>query len=402
LIVSLRKLQQEAGAVLLTEERRLHLSIPPAKSIHNGLALRSDKDKRAQLLANGESSRENYVTSQVELSARRPKEMRVRSLALIAAVFFSAVNLQAQSGRQKPEPVQQQPQTNPCKGDKEPQAAKPLTVQFSVLVTDMNGPADDVDKADFKIFEDGIQQQLSFFVKRHGPLEYGLLVDTSGSLRAQFKMVIDAARAFVSANAPADEMFLVRFISADKIEMIQEWTSDQALLRKRLDDNLFIEGGESAIVDAVYESANHLFQRLKTERDPRRAGLVLVTDGEDRASYYREAQLMKLVRELNVQVFIIGFTQDLGKGSSWKATRLLMKLAQERGGDALFPSSPADVVAAVERFHQEMSGQYFMGYTSTNQTRDNTRRQIQIEIAAGTAGKKRFTVLPTSFIAVCQ
>src|SRR5260370_39342038 len=107
--------------------------------------------------------------------------MHAKCLALIASVFFSSTaRLQAQGGRQRPEQVQQQTQTNPCKSPKEPEAARPLTVQFSVLVTDMNGPLDDLSKESFKIFEDGVQQQLSFFVKRHGPVEYGLLVDTSG------------------------------------------------------------------------------------------------------------------------------------------------------------------------------------------------------------------------------
>jgi Ca-activated chloride channel family protein len=327
--------------------------------------------------------------------------MRANCIGLIAAVFFSAANLSAQSGRQKPVPVPQQAQTNPCKGAKEPEASKPLTVQFSVLVTDMNGHVDDLDRADFKILEDGVPQQLSFFIKRQAPLEYGLLVDTSGSLRAQFNMVMNAANVFVSTNAPADEMFLVRFVSTDKIEMIQDWTSDQLLLRKRL-DNLFIEGGQSAIIDAVYEAANHLFQRLKTERSPRRAGLVLITDGEDRASYYNERQLIKLVRELNVQVFVIGFTRDLGKGSNWKATNLLTKLAQESGGDAFFPSSPPDLAAAIQRIHLELGGQYVMGYTSTNQIRDKTRRQIQIEIADGPSGNKRFPLSPRSYAALCQ
>ena len=315
-------------------------------------------------------------------------------------LVLTTVSLPAQSGRQKPEPVQQQPQTNPCKRLKE--AAKPLTVQFSVLVNDVNGQVDDLSRDDFKILEDGVPQQLSFFINRHAPLEYGLLVDTSGSLRGQFDMVVDAAVAVVEAKAPTDEMFLLRFVSTDKIQVVQEWTSDQALLKKRLNESLFIEGGQSAILDAVYEGAKHLSQRLKSEHDARRAGLVLMTDGEDRVSYFKEVQLMKLVRELNVQVFVIGFTQGLAKNSSRKATSLLMKLAQESGGDAYFPSSPADFAVTIRRIHLELGGQYFMGYTSTNQTRDNARRQIQIEVADGPGGIKRSPVSPISYVALCQ
>lgn len=321
------------------------------------------------------------------------------SIAVGLAFTLAATSRPPQSGRQKPEPVPQQTQTNRCKVGKEPKDPTPLTIQFSVFVTDIHGePRDDIEKADVKILEDGVQQQLSFFIKREGPLNYGLVVDTSGSLRPHFNLVIDAANAFISANPKQDEIFLTRFVSSDKVELVQDWTSDQALLQKGL-DSLFIEGGQSAIVDAVYKSANHLFQRLKTASAPRRSGLVLITDGEDSGSYYSESQVLKLVRDLNIQVFILGFTQDLEKKS--KATNFLRRLAQESGGHVLFPSNRAEMAGMIHAIHQELSGQYFMGYTPTNQTRDNATRQIRIETVDRPGRDKRFAFAPTSFVSLC-
>jgi VWFA-related protein len=323
------------------------------------------------------------------------------SISLGLVVMLAAISRPPQSGRQKPEPVPQQTQTSPCKRGIEPEEPQPLTVRFNVLVTDINGqPRDDVDKEDFNILEDGVQQPLSFFIKREGPLNYGLVVDTSGSLRGLFNLVIDAANAFISANPQQDEIFLTRFVSSDKVELVQDWTSDQALLQKGL-DSLFIEGGQSAIVDAVYKSANHLFQRLKTASAPRRSGLVLITDGEDRASYYSERQVLKLVRDLNIQVFILGFTQDLQEKPASKATNFLRRLAQESGGHVLFPSNRAEMAGMIHAIHQELSGQYFMGYTPTNQTRDNATRQIRIETVDRPGRDKRFAFGPTSFVSLC-
>jgi Ca-activated chloride channel family protein len=315
---------------------------------------------------------------------------------LVLSMLLLCAALLAQSGRQKP--VDQTP-SNPCKGAKEPEAPKPLSVLFNVLVTDASGrPVSDVNKADFKIYEDGVPQELSFLNKREGPLNYGLVVDTSGSLRPEFEKVISTAAGLVSMNSPDDETFLIRFISWDKIDMVQDWTTDQALLRKGLGD-LFIEGGQSAIIDAVYESANHLFQRLKTADAPRRAGLVLITDGEDRQSYYTERQLMKLLRNLNVQVFIIGFTEELEKKPSIKATNLLLKLAQESGGRALFPSNA--LADAIRIIHQELTAQYFIGYTPTNQTRDRSARKIRIEIGDKPGREGRLAVNQPSYVALC-
>ena len=73
---------------------------------------------------------------------------------LVLSMLLLCTALLAQSGRQKPEPVDQTP-SNPCKGAKEPEAPKPLSVLFVVLVTDASGrPVSDVDKADFKIYEE--------------------------------------------------------------------------------------------------------------------------------------------------------------------------------------------------------------------------------------------------------
>jgi Ca-activated chloride channel family protein len=321
--------------------------------------------------------------------------------ALVLPMLLFCASLLGQSGRQKLEPVANQAPPNPCERAKEAEAPRPLSVQFNVLVTDASGrPVTDVDKADFKIYEDGVPQELSFLNKREGPLNYGLVVDTSGSLRTQFVRVMSTAADLISMNSPDDQTFLIRFISSDKIETVQDWTSDQALLRKGL-DSLFIEGGQSAILDAVYESGKHLFQRLKSASTPRRAGLVLITDGEDMQSYYTERQLLKLIRDLNVQVFIIGFTGELGKKSNIKANNLLIKLAQESGGRVFFPSNAATLAVAIRSIRQELSAQYFIGCISTNQTRDRSVRRIRVEIGDKPGGEPRLAVNQPSYVALC-
>jgi len=107
-------------------------------------------------------------------------------------------------------------------------------------------------------------------------------------------------------------------------------------------------------------------------------------------------------KEMRAKSLAFGFTLDLGKKPRTKATNFLTTLAQESGGHALFPSNKAELVGMVRTIRQEFSGQYFMGYTSTNQTRDNAVRQIRIEIAERPERDKRFTKSPTSYVALCQ
>ena len=89
------------------------------------------------------------------------------------------------------------------------------------------------------------------------PISYGLAVDTSGSLRSQLQSVIDAGKTIINANKPGDETFLVRFISSDKIETVQDFTANKELLMDGL-DSFYVEGGQTAVIDAVYLSAEHV------------------------------------------------------------------------------------------------------------------------------------------------
>ena len=124
---------------------------------------------------------------------------------------------------------------------------------------------------------------------------------------------------------------------------MQEVTADKAALFKAL-DAMYVEGGQTAIIDAVYLSANNLLNKGKPAGDkPRRHALVLISDGEDRASYYKIDDLFKLLRKSDIQIFCIGLTASLDKERGFttqskreKATDLLKRLASATGGRVYF------------------------------------------------------------------
>ena len=80
-------------------------------------------------------------------------------------------------------------------------------------------------KREFHVFEDGVPQTIESFTREEVPISYGLAVDTSGSLRTQLQSVIDAGKTIINSNKPGDETFLVRFISSDNIETVQDFTA---------------------------------------------------------------------------------------------------------------------------------------------------------------------------------
>jgi VWFA-related protein len=179
------------------------------------------------------------------------------------------------------------------------------------------------------------------------PIIYGIVIDASKSLGSQFKEVIEAAKTIVNNNNPGDETFLVRFVDSGHVTIAHDFTSDKTALLGAL-DKLFTDLGQSAVVDAVYMSAERIAQQTKAGQ--RRPALILITDGEDRRSYYKQDQLFALLREHKVQVFVIGLVNQLNnrkaplsKSSREKAVKFLQRLAQESGGRAFFLESSAEL-----------------------------------------------------------
>ena len=92
------------------------------------------------------------------------------------------------------------------------------------------------------------------FTKSEVPTNYSLVIDNSGSLRLQLEKVIEAGKIIIDTNRPDDETSIIRFVSSDKIEIQQDFTPNKNDLFDAL-DNLYIEGGQTAIIDAVYLAA---------------------------------------------------------------------------------------------------------------------------------------------------
>ena len=273
-------------------------------------------------------------------------------------------------------------------------------VTLHVRVIDRNNhPINNVQKEEFRILEDGVSQPIFSFTREEVPVIYGLAVDTSGSLRSQLLQVIDAAKTIINSNKRGDETFVERFIDRDKIENLQEFTTNRDLLLDAV-ENLYVEGGQTAVIDGVYLAAEHVAEYKKGgDDDRRRRALIVVTDGEDRASYYNQTQLFQRLREEDVQIFVIGFVNELDaekglirKSSRDTAVNLLNKLGSETGGRAFFPNSISELPEIANEIVRDLRTQYVVSYDPTNKTHDGTYRTIRVTIADAPGQGKRIAL----------
>jgi Ca-activated chloride channel homolog len=276
-------------------------------------------------------------------------------------------------------------------------------VQLHVRVIDRNNrPINNVPQSDFHVFEDGVPQPIESFSREEVPISYGLAVDTSGSLRSQLPTVIEAGKSIINSNRPGDETFLVRFVGRDNIETVQDFTANKELLMDGL-DNMYVEGGQTAVIDAVYLSAEHVSEYKKgNESDRRRRALVVITDGEDRNSFYNQEQLFGMLREQDVQIFVIGFVNELDKEAGFirksprdKAVNLINKLAQDTGGRAFFPTSLSELPEIANEIIRDLRTQYVIAYNPTNKTADGGYRAIKVTVAQPSGSDKRIALTRT-------
>lgn len=280
-------------------------------------------------------------------------------------------------------------------------------VTLNVRVIDRNNrPVNNVRENEFHIFEDGVEQPIEFFTREEVPIGYGLAVDTSGSLRSQLQSVIDAGKSIINSNKPGDETFIIRFIDSDKIELRQDFTANQDLLIDALDE-FYIEGGQTAVIDAVYLAAEHAAQHKKgDDNDRRRRALIVITDGEDRGSRYTQTQLFSRLREVDVQIYIIGFVNELDregnlirKSSRDKAINLINKIATETAGRAFFPTSLSEIPQIANEIVRDLRTQYVVAYNPTNKARDGSYRAIRVTVSESQARDKRIALTRSGRVA---
>lgn len=279
-------------------------------------------------------------------------------------------------------------------------------INLNVRVIDRNNrPVNDVRQDEFRVFENGVPQKIEYFTREEVPIQYGLVIDNSGSLRSQIDQVINAGKTIINSNKTGDETFVVRFVDSTKIELKQDFTADQNMLTDALDD-MYVEGGATAVIDAVYLSAERAAEYKKGNdlNDRRRRALILVTDGEDRNSQYKQDQLFARLREEDVQIFVIGFVNELEsergfirKSKRDKAVELLDRLAKETGGRAFYPTSLKELPDIAKEITRDMRTQYVISYNPTNKARDGSFRAVRVAVADTPGKEKRIAVTRSGY-----
>jgi Ca-activated chloride channel homolog len=296
---------------------------------------------------------------------------RILFAEIAAALFFIASCLMA---AQSDKPI-----TAPPKSDR-PESIRInvelVNVAFSVR--DKKGKlVNDLAKEDFKIFENNVEQSVTNFARETDlPLAVALLIDASASIREKLTFEQEATIDFfhTTLRRKVDRGMLVSFDVA--IDILQDFTDDPDLLTKAA--RKIKSGGGTKMFDAIYLACQ---EKLKNDPAPRRA-LILISDGDDNSSNQDIGTVIDIARRADASIYAISTNSSGFFGmASPKLDKVLKTLADETGGQALFPFKAEDLAKSFLDISQELRSQYSLAYRSTDPLRDGAFRSLRIECA---------------------
>ena len=175
----------------------------------------------------------------------------------------------------------------------------------------------------------------------------GILVDCSGTQRLQLENTLSAVKQLSETIGENDRAFVVRFVGANKFSIVQEFTNNKDEINDS-GDGLYIEGGMTAIIDAVDRSARYLAKNEPNSTVNR--AFVVISDGEDQGSGKKIEDTIALLKENQIKVFAIGIS-DLKV-----STKLLDRFTKETGGKTFMPRTTAELSNAVITIAKLMRG----------------------------------------------
>lgn len=299
----------------------------------------------------------------------------------------------------KPKPIVVAPPVVKPTPEKEPEFDENDTVRVSTNLITV--PTEVLDRSgryignlkqdDFRVFENGVEQQVAYFASIEQPFTVALLLDVSGSTQSQLQAIRSAANNFIKRLRPNDRLMLVSFDG--KINVLTEPVTLTELRKKKIRLDAVNEG--TLLYDTVGFVLN---QRLASI--PGRKAIVLLTDGVDNGS--KQATLKKNIRsaeEANVVIYTVQYNtlpqlpERLSQISNLKArefvrTKMIKEygvgstylqfLADRTGGRLYRADSLEDVPQAFDAVTAELGRQYSLGYYPKGAAEPGEKRDIKV------------------------
>ena len=236
----------------------------------------------------------------------------------------------------------------------------------------------------FSVFEDGVQQELSFFAAKDVPLDLALLLDTSASMTDKMQTMQQAAIGFAATMRAGDRVSVVDI--KDSVKVLHALDDDvagaEAAIRRTT------ARGGTALYNGLYMALKDMVKRRRQNGEVRRQAIAVLSDGADTASLVAFDDVMEVAKQSGIAIYTItltsGYTVRTAANSGsryFSQSEFAMKaLAQETGARAFFPTGIAELAGVYGTIAEELATQYALGYTSKNPKRDGAFRRVVVRV----------------------
>jgi Ca-activated chloride channel homolog len=294
-------------------------------------------------------------------------------IILVAATQAQHAQTRPAGGQRKP--AQASPATAPASGEGEEVDEDGVLrvttnlVSIPVSVMDRDGRyIFDLRREDFRIYENGTEQQISHFSSVEQPFSVILLMDTSSSTISYLDQIRAAANVFIGQLRAGDSVLPITFDGLMH-PLLYTRTSDRASLSAALEKMRSDEGNNGT---RLYDAVDFAYQTLR--RIPGRKAVILFTDGEDTWSKATLKSTLRDATELDALVYTIHY------GSTSPPTNYLSSLAEKTGGRFYQATDIEMIKQAFSAVAEELRRQYSLGYYPKKSARRGEEREIKVKV----------------------
>ena len=238
---------------------------------------------------------------------------------------------------------------------------------------------DDLKPEDFRVLEDGVEQQITYFSRDELPLAVALVVDGSSSISPVLRELHHAAYDTLSQLKPEDQLALYAF--AAHPERLVDLTTD----RKSIADAIMSIGsaGGTNIADALHEAIEYLGQEARD----RRHAVIMISDNQPTAKgEFNGDDVIRLALETQTIVYSVRFGGDRLEGTvdepGWiPGARWVNKIMLETGGEIIDIAAVGSAQKAMAAVIARLKQRYTLGYQSSNTRRDRAFRAVDVRLS---------------------
>jgi Ca-activated chloride channel family protein len=247
-----------------------------------------------------------------------------------------------------------------------------IVVMNATIRDASNRPVTGLRQTDFKIFDNGVQQQIASFETQEAPFAAIILFDTSGSMESRISIARSATINFLDGLRTDDVAAIYKFDS--KVDMVQDFSASRDVTDKIFD---LKARGMTVLNDAIYKAAADL-----DKREEKRKAIIVISDGADTMSGHSAEKALKAALAANVTIYTVDMSSlEMNITDRRQSQGALRNFAEKTGGTFVSTENGNAMRDALKSIVDELRIQYTLAYEPSDLKHDGKWHALELRVA---------------------